>query len=505
MWCIISEPGGTVHELTLPRDVKGIDVLEKICSRLRMIEKDYFGLRFTNPSNNVQFWLNLRNLLAPQLSGKAPYRLNFCVKYFVKPQELQQSVTRNMFYLSCREDLIKSKYNLSKLDDQALAKLYSYVAQIENGEYNPEALTDYSKLFPCRKWSSEFEHSIESAHLDLEGMTADEARVQVLHTLSNLLEYGVETFNVNSATARNTKLILVCRFDGLRIFKEETTPPARVGGKKKSKYEDKVKENNDPENEVVFLDKCEEVSEKKDSHFLQFISYDEISTVSYKGKLFTISYGDATLHNQKKMGFRLKVQQATIDLFRTFTEFHSFYQCGMVKKSVMEKCTRNSVGRVASFFRPNTKIGRTFLFDVMKTRRQVYNATWKDLHAPGKRRQSLFYSSERGLGRRSIKSRMSSSSKAFQNDEDVEKKKALEDGSKVDDMPLGDLKEFVRTLRDSRTCQVCMDADVSTAFCPCGHVICCVQCSAVVKECPLCRAHITYAQRVFFSWEPQTL
>ncbi len=259
------------------------------------------------------------------------------------------------------------------------------------------------------------------------------------------------------------------------------------------------------------------------------IPYEEISTVSYKGKLFTISYGDASLHNQKKLGFKLKVQQATIDLFRTFTEFHSFYQCNMVKKSVMEKCTRNSVGRIASFFRPNTKIGRTYLFDVLKTRRQVYNATWKELNASGKRRQSLFYSSDRGLGK-SVKGRLSDrfdqernchsviikrrQTKLCAEDDTADElpskssittQKVFEDASKINTLSAEDLKEFVRTLQDSRTCQVCMDAEVSTAFCPCGHVICCVQCSALVKECPLCRAHITYAQRVFFSCEQQSL
>ncbi len=59
-----------------------------------MIERDYFGLRFRNQANDVEFWLNLRNALAPQLTGKAPFRLKLCVKFFVTPQELQQQITR---------------------------------------------------------------------------------------------------------------------------------------------------------------------------------------------------------------------------------------------------------------------------------------------------------------------------------------------------------------------------------------------------------------------------
>lgn len=261
------------------------------------------------------------------------------------------------------------------------------------------------------------------------------------------------------------------------------------------------------------------------------IPYEEISTVSYKGKLFTISYGDISSHNQKKHGFKLKEQKGTINLFRTFTEFHSFYQCNMVKKSVMEKCTRNSVGRVASIFRPNSTVGKQYLFDVVRTRRQAYNAAWKELNAPEKRRQSSFYSSDRLLGKH-LKSgrgfdrdqRMCHSAimkrkpaKMFMESDSSDddacslhpflikgKRLAKVDLNSVNELSSEKLREFVRTLQDSRTCQVCMDSEVSTAFCPCGHVVCCVQCSALVKECPLCRAHITYAQRVFFSCEQQS-
>ena len=203
----------------------------------------------------------------------------------------------------------------------------------------------------------------------------------------------------------------------------------------------------------------------------------------------------------------------------------------MVKKSVMEKCTRNSVGRVASFFRPDSKIGKHYLFDVVRTRRQAYNAAWKELNAPEKRRQSSFYSSDRLLGKHLKGSRgcerdqrMCQSAimkrkptKMFiesdSSDDDASsfhpffikgKRMAKVDFNDVDGLSHNQLRDFVRTLQDSRTCQVCMDSEVSTAFCPCGHVVCCVQCSALVKECPLCRAHITYAQRVFFSCEQQS-
>ena len=198
----------------------------------------------------------------------------------------------------------------------------------------------------------------------------------------------------------------------------------------------------------------------------------------------------------------------------------------------MEKCTRSSsAGRVACFFRPRSQVGRIYLFDVMRTRRQTYNHAWKELNAPEKRRQSLYYSSDRWPRRPSflntagdeepdpkeyrmcqsviIKRKARHCSEIDSEDQNdfyhepsaanLRSKTILPNKCNIQDLSIEELHDIVRSLKESRTCQVCMDAEVSTAFCPCGHVMCCVQCAVLCKECPLCRAQITYAQRVFFS------
>lgn len=65
----------------------------QVCEKLKLVEKDYFGLKFGG-AKRAKFWLNLRNSMSSQLTGKPPYRLYFLVKFFVKPQELQQEITR---------------------------------------------------------------------------------------------------------------------------------------------------------------------------------------------------------------------------------------------------------------------------------------------------------------------------------------------------------------------------------------------------------------------------
>ena len=46
-------------------------------------------------------------------------------------------------------------------------------------------------------------------------------------------------------------------------------------------------------------------------------------------------------------------------------------------------------------------------------------------------------------------------------------------------------------------CRVCMDADTDTAFCPCGHLVCCSSCAERLDTCPMCRSQITQMQHIF--------
>jgi len=47
--------------------------------------------------------------------------------------------------------------------------------------------------------------------------------------------------------------------------------------------------------------------------------------------------------------------------------------------------------------------------------------------------------------------------------------------------------------------QVCMDADVSMALQPCGHVCVCEACAGPLKDCPMCRADIASVLHVYLS------
>jgi len=478
MWCFVSEPNGTIHELILPQESRGCDCLDMIANRINLVEKDYFGLRYINPSANEK-WLNLRNKLTDQLTGRSPHRIRLVVKFFVKIQELQQPITRDLYYATLVQHIENKKIDIFKISLLDLAKIIALKAQIEFGDFNAEALPDYSQLISTqRAWSQEIQELVETEHLKLDMITSSEAKIEFIKMASECPDYGIESFKVQSACEKLDDLCLNVRHDGLRIYSVDADDTSCKG---------------------------------QERNLINFIPYDEISTVSYKGKRFTIIHGDEKLDHSHS-SFLLKKNHEAIKLFRTFTEYHSFFQCNTVKKSVVDKCTRTSIGRLYSIFNSGTEKGKNFLFDVIRTRRQAYDRAWSILNAPDKKRQSAFYHSERQFNRKSVYSLSKidealseSFAPACSKPKTVEftcvskEIEIIDNVQEVIDLSVEELRETVNTLIESKTCQVCMDADVSIAFCPCGHVVCCTDCAVLCRECPLCRTQITYAQRVFFS------
>ena len=56
-------------------------------------------------------------------------------------------------------------------------------------------------------------------------------------------------------------------------------------------------------------------------------------------------------------------------------------------------------------------------------------------------------------------------------------------------------------IEEKVTCKLCMDAEVSTVFTPCGHACCCQACALKpgLVMCPICRGDIVSKDRIFFN------
>lgn len=67
--------------------------------------------------------------------------------------------------------------------------------------------------------------------------------------------------------------------------------------------------------------------------------------------------------------------------------------------------------------------------------------------------------------------------------------------AKQDDDPLKKLEKLQR----EKQCKICMDRDICMVFIPCGHLVCCQQCSAAVDKCPICCGAISQKIKTYIS------
>jgi hypothetical protein len=61
----------------------------------------------------------------------------------------------------------------------------------------------------------------------------------------------------------------------------------------------------------------------------------------------------------------------------------------------------------------------------------------------------------------------------------------------------GSLKRPRDDAGEGTDCGVCMASPRASAFTPCGHVVCCVECATRMERCPICRVVIQSRMRVF--------
>jgi hypothetical protein len=59
------------------------------------------------------------------------------------------------------------------------------------------------------------------------------------------------------------------------------------------------------------------------------------------------------------------------------------------------------------------------------------------------------------------------------------------------------ISRTLQSLEDERTCTVCLTSLRAILFNPCGHLICCAECSDKVTECPFCRSNIGVRTNIF--------
>jgi hypothetical protein len=107
----------------LQKKAEARDLYEQVFYSLDLIEKDYFGLQYTDV-NHVKHWLDPTKSIKKQIKIGPPYTLRLKVKFYSsEPNNLREELTRYQFFLQLKLDILEGKLECPHQIDVELAAL----------------------------------------------------------------------------------------------------------------------------------------------------------------------------------------------------------------------------------------------------------------------------------------------------------------------------------------------------------------------------------------------
>ncbi|XP_078613727.1 protein 4.1-like isoform X9 [Branchiostoma floridae x Branchiostoma japonicum] len=219
---------GTEYEVELDKKAKGQQLFDMICDHMNLLEKDYFGITYTDPQDQ-KYWLDPLKAIGKQIADLeekenviippgAPWVFGFNVKFYPPdPSQLQEDITRYQLCLQIRDDILKGRLPCSFVTH---ALLGSYIVQSELGDYDPEEHSaDYLSEFKfAPNQTKELEEKVMELHKTHKGQTPAEAELHYLENAKKLAMYGVDLHHAKDSEGVDI-MLGVCA-NGLLIYRD---------------------------------------------------------------------------------------------------------------------------------------------------------------------------------------------------------------------------------------------------------------------------------------------
>uniref|UniRef100_A0A4W6EBF1 Erythrocyte membrane protein band 4.1 like 3 n=1 Tax=Lates calcarifer TaxID=8187 RepID=A0A4W6EBF1_LATCA len=207
---------GSLFTCTVEKRARGLQLFEKVCEHVNLLERDYFALSFRDADNNKN-WLDPAKEMKKQVRG-VPWNFSFNVKFYPPdPAQLSEDITRYFLCLQLRQDIVSGRLPCSFATHTVLG---SYTVQSELGDYDPdECASDYiSELCFAPNQTKEMEEKIMELHKTYRGMSPAEAEMHFLENVKKLSMYGVDLHHAKDSEGVDI-MLGVCS-SGLLVYRD---------------------------------------------------------------------------------------------------------------------------------------------------------------------------------------------------------------------------------------------------------------------------------------------